>query len=266
VPHTEALASAKISNDAWLGAALGYPVFHLQCNTDPALGADEGDRIDEAISQHCCLLPRALFYAKVPCHANHLLQRLQTAQLRVVDVSLTLGQATDPAGRPRAPDLPPVTSCSHLRIRLAQRADVEALRRISGSCFEHSRFHRDPLIPNHLAHALKQQWALAALEGGRCDRMWIAESSGQVAGFLASRIDVAEAGVRGIIDLVGVDRAHQRRGVGAALVQQFIRFYQEDCQELVVGTQAANLASLRLYQRLGFVIKGSHYVLHRHVQ
>jgi ribosomal protein S18 acetylase RimI-like enzyme len=87
---------------------------------------------------------------------------------------------------------------------------------------------------------------------------------GAAVGFLTALVAV-EAGRRvATIDLVGVDSGRQRSGVGSALVAAFAAHYG-GCDLLRVGTQAANLPSLGFYERLGFTIQQTAYVLHRHV-
>jgi ribosomal protein S18 acetylase RimI-like enzyme len=81
-----------------------------------------------------------------------------------------------------------------------------------------------------------------------------------VAGFLA----VALSGEAAVIDLVGVAPHMQSRGLGSALVQAFVSRWRSKAQVLRVGTQIANVASLRLYQRCGFWLEDARYVLHCH--
>jgi GNAT superfamily N-acetyltransferase len=78
----------------------------------------------------------------------------------------------------------------------------------------------------------------------------------------AGRVLVASDGGEpiGHLQLVGaeiknmaVDEAHQRRGVGAALVAAAIELARDEgVATLVVATAAADIGNLRFYQRLGF--------------
>jgi len=68
-----------------------------------------------------------------------------------------------------------------------------------------------------------------------------------------------------VIDLVAVAPDAQGRGVGTALVTAFVREASPNSDVLRVGTQIANVPSLRLYTRLGFRIAGSAFVMHLHV-
>jgi ribosomal protein S18 acetylase RimI-like enzyme len=59
--------------------------------------------------------------------------------------------------------------------------------------------------------------------------------------------------IDGEIKNVAVDPAHQRRGVGRALVEAAIATARDDAQSvLVVATASADVGNLRFYQRLGF--------------
>jgi ribosomal protein S18 acetylase RimI-like enzyme len=62
-----------------------------------------------------------------------------------------------------------------------------------------------------------------------------------------------------------VDSTVQGRGFGASLVAFFIERYAGVCDYLQVGTQVANLPSMKLYQKFGFAIVRAQYVLHKHV-
>ena len=52
------------------------------------------------------------------------------------------------------------------------------------------------------------------------------------------------------------------KGVGSALTASFLGLYAG--KPRVVGTQIANVPSIRLYSRLGFQLAKSQYVLHLH--
>ncbi|MDD1662940.1 MAG: GNAT family N-acetyltransferase, partial [Methanomicrobiales archaeon] len=136
---------------------------------------------------------------------------------------------------------------------------------IAGSCFVHSRFHADPLIPKAFADTVKQKWIANSLSGKRGEGVFVAETGGRPVGFLA----VTAAGDAGdrvrVIDLIGVDRGFQGRGAGSSLVASFINDSAGACDRLRVGTQIANIPSLRLYEKFGFRIAGASYVLHAHV-
>ena len=111
------------------------------------------------------------------------------------------------------------------------------------------------------------QKALTDCLGGlRGDEVIVAVDEGLAAGFLAAKKDVESARTLATIDLVGVAPSHQRRGIGEALVLAFMAAWRGRSQALRVGTQAANTASIRLYERCGFRFSSATYVLHAHVR
>lgn len=174
---------------------------------------------------------------------------LEHAGFRVVDVNMTL-ERDGWAGLASTGVVAPATPDQH-----------GELLRIAGSCFRYSRFHLDPLIPRELADRVKREWVRSYVEGTRGVELLAAEHEGRPAGFLA--VLEARDGAR-VIDLVGVASDAQSRGVGEALVTAFAQRHGEG-RTLRVGTQAANIPSLRLYEKLGFRIASAHYVLHCHV-
>jgi len=131
---------------------------------------------------------------------------------------------------------------------------------IAERSFVHDRFHRDPAIPLAAANAVKRSWALNYFAGKRGDWMVVVCRDGRPVGFLQllrSQTDDL------VIDLIAVDRDYRRGGIARAM----IAFAVANCRgdgRLVVGTQVANVASVRLYENIGFRLDAAHYVLHHH--
>ena len=65
-----------------------------------------------------------------------------------------------------------------------------------------------------------------------------------------------------VIDLVAVATEAHGRGAGSALTAAFANRYRG--MPRLVGTQIANVPSIRLYSKLGFQLAKSSYVLHLH--
>jgi ribosomal protein S18 acetylase RimI-like enzyme len=66
-----------------------------------------------------------------------------------------------------------------------------------------------------------------------------------------------------VIDLIAVEKDHRGQG----LAKEMILFAASACgnpQALRAGTQSVNTASLSLYEKLGFRIVSTSYVLHHH--
>jgi ribosomal protein S18 acetylase RimI-like enzyme len=239
----------KVEADTWLAEIFRQEVFRVS----------PGPTGDDVAAVQAHLQRRegrdAVYYTKLPTARVDQVKALTKLGFSIVDVNLTFERdAAVPAEPPSVP------------IREARPADHPRLLEIAESCFVYSRFHLDPLVPNHVANAIKRAWVENYLLGRRGECVRVAEDAGQPVGFLA----VLPATCRGrsarVIDLVGVDRRTQGRGVGKSLVADFVGSCPQACELLRVGTQAANIPSIRLYEGSGFRLADSAYVLHAHVK
>lgn len=230
----------EIHEDRWLQTFIGRPAFRVTGTADAS----------EACMAKLRELARrpAFSYARTPTDDPRALDVFQAAGFRVVDTTITLETV----------GLPAATADS--TVRLARPEDAPGVEAVAREGFAYSRFHLDPHIEKRVADEIKAQWAGNYFKGARGDHMVVAEVEGRIAGFLQLL-----AGGDGVltIDLVAVSSAHRRRGLAAAM----IRYAAHACagtQRLRVGTQAANVGSLRLYQSLGFAISATAYVVHCH--
>ena len=187
----------------------------------------------------------ALVTRRVPTDDVDGLRAAEALGFSVVDVNVTLERAGF--------DSAPAPS-----VAVATPDQFDALLDVAGSCFRYSRFHLDPHIPRDAADRVKREWVRSYVEGRRGIELLAAGTDG----FLA--VLEAPDGAR-VIDLVGVAPSAQGRGLGEALVTAFGSRHGEGGRTLRVGTQIANVPSLRLYEKLGFRIVSAAYVLHRHV-
>jgi dTDP-4-amino-4,6-dideoxy-D-galactose acyltransferase len=243
----------KIELDAWLAEVFGYPVFSV---TLQAQGRDEMAAGVSAGMLHDMAQDRpAFFYAKVPTDCVGQAQALNAAGFAVIDTNVTLE---------RSPTRQPVDPAVVVRdIRPNEHTAVMA---IAAACFVYSRFHLDPLIPTALANAVKREWVENYCRGKRGERLWVTEANGRLAGFLAVLATEYKGAPVRVIDLIGVDPTFQGHGVGRGLVRFFIGDSAGRASTLRVGTQAANVPSLRLYEACGFRVAQTSYVLHAHVR
>lgn len=190
--------------------------------------------------------------AKIPAAKTAAVHTLESFGFRTVDAALTF--TTDAvAASPAGPS-----------VRFALAADRAAVEAIAGRSFRFSRFHLDPALPAALAHRVKARWAGNWFAGARGDGMVVAEDGARVAGFL--QLLWAKDG-RLVIDLIAVDEANRGRGLAAAMIGFAAVHGTGDARRpagMVVGTQAANVASVRLYESLGFRLREAQFVLHHH--
>jgi dTDP-4-amino-4,6-dideoxy-D-galactose acyltransferase len=187
------------------------------------------------------------FQARVPTDDVARVGALESVGFRTVDVSVTYR---------RDPGLPlPERSAA---IRDARPDDRTAVTAIAERDYTVSRFHLDPGIADDVARSIKREWAGNYFTGARGDRMVVAEHDGEVAGFQLV-LDTPEAVV---IDLIAVAATARGRGIGSALV--YALAVSSPDRPVQAGTQIANRPALRLYERCGFTVARTDYVLHRH--
>ena len=246
----------RVSEDRWLSEIFEYSVFKIE--SDPAVDTTQASQL---VSNHASEQPVAMYYAKIATDQIELVRQLGKAGLYVVDVNMTFGLVDNKGPAHVSSPRYPLWSISEIN------ADQhEAVLAIAGSCFRYSRFHLDPLVPRKIANRIKHDWILNYVRGQRGEKLFVASANGKLAGFLA--VIATESGEKSgrTIDLVGVDKTFQGQGAGQALGEFFIDYYRDRCDFLTVGTQGANVPSIRLYQKLGFSLIKSEYVMHMHVR
>lgn len=231
-----------LNADAWLTQQLGKPSFHLAGNID------RFSRQFPSVAEKLTASP--LFAdVKVPVTDMAAVAAVQGLGFVLIDTSLrfVLPRADAPRGN--------VTD-----IKFATPDMVDAVGTIAAHSFVHDRFHRDPAIANRVADALKSCWARNFFAEKRGDWMVVACDSGRPVGFLQLLLTLDGALV---IDLIAVAAAQRGRG----LAQAMITFASGNCDfagPIVVATQAGNVASVRLYEKIGFRFDAAQYVFHHH--
>lgn len=176
-----------------------------------------------------------LVSARLPLDDGPVTQDLYACGFSALEILITLER--DLADAPHMPG----------GVRLARVADHGDCNEIARSAFIFDRFHADTRVPNALADRLKETWVANALDG-RADAVLVVEDGGEVAGFVTCMV----SGDAAVIDLIGVAKAHQGRGLGKALVQGALAHYKGRKSVMRVGTQDTNEHSLALYEGQGF--------------
>ncbi|MFN8413209.1 MAG: GNAT family N-acetyltransferase [Anaerolineales bacterium] len=237
----------KFVPDAWLSEVFGYDVIRV--------GLEKGETFDSKdVFPKTSLPQRAFYYTKVPVTSVAQVGALTNAGFRVTDVNVTFE---------REPAMAPISNKTII-VRDVQPEDENAVLAIAESSFVYSRFHLDPFVSKELADKIKREWIANYIRKQRGERLLVAEVDGKPAGFLALLV-VGDADKTGVIDLIGVGKNMQGRGVGRSLVEFHIQDAYQKYAHLIVGTQIANVPSMRLYAKCGYSISNSSYVLHAHV-
>ena len=234
--------------DHWLSECFQYDVFRLQT---PALLDDMSCKEDRS---HISPLEKrpVLVYTKVPVDRVNLIHSLEDIGFRIIDTNTVLEKPI------QISEVDPRFSAS---LRFALPEDVEGVRSVARKGFMFSRFHLDPEIPNETADLVKAGWASNFFAGKRGDGMIVAVDGEKIIGFLLFiYLDDTL-----LIDLIAVESAYRGRGIAKAIIA-FCQNKLRNFKTIRVGTQLANVPSLRLYHDLGFHISKAFYVLHYHNQ
>ena len=133
-------------------------------------------------------------------------------------------------------------------VRQHREADVETLRRIARTSHTDTRFYADPRFPRERCDDLYETWIRRSCEGW-ADVVLVAERDGGPVGYMT----VHRRDGFGNLGLLGVDEAWRRHGVGETLARGALAWCADNgLARSMLFTQARNVGSQRLFQRLGF--------------
>ena len=148
---------------------------------------------------------------------------------------------------------------NNCQMRFAQQEDREQVAELARKNFTYSRFHLDDEIPSSTANNIKAEWVSNFFAGKRGDKLVVALINNVVVGFsllLESMEDL-------IIDLIAVDKNQHRKGIASDMIT-YVEHHLNEFSRIQVGTQLANVPSIRLYEKMGFRVFASNYVFHYH--
>lgn len=186
--------------------------------------------------------PKGFICAKVPLQDNGSVKKLLLEGFQLIEVLATFAQNEKSKVSVEA-----FNNCQY-----AVDEDKEQILDIADNAFTYTRFHKDPNISNTLASEIKRDWVANYFCGNRGSHMIIAKQDSTVMGFMLMLDQV--------IDLIAVSQHFLRKGVALNM----IAFANQEIGLLTAGTQLDNKPSIQLYQKAGFALKDSVYVLHKH--
>jgi dTDP-4-amino-4,6-dideoxy-D-galactose acyltransferase len=170
-------------------------------------------------------------------------------QFHLVDVRMTLERSLR--------ENPPTSSS--VGVRPAREQDVLALRTIARSAHRDTRFHFDQHFDRTKCDLLYEIWIEKSVSGF-ADMVFVAEIDGKPVAYITGHLRDDEVQ----IGLIGVDEAHQGKGLASILVQHLLAKATKDAaRRATVVTQGRNVRAQRLYQRNGFVTVSCQLWYHR---
>lgn len=204
-------------------------------------------------------------YTKIATNALAAVKLIEQWGFNLIDTNIVLDKsilaAANSSEQAQTYNLQPSTSHPpQSTVRFATPTDETQIVAVARENFVYSRFHLDSAIPRQVADTIKAEWVRNYFLGKRGQQMVVAEVEGRIAGFLQLLYGPDQTLV---IDLIAVDNAQRRK----AIASDMIAFAEANCGEfnqIRVGTQLANIPSLRLYEKIGFRVTEAHYVFHYH--
>lgn len=239
---------SNIKKDIWLSGVLEKESFSLVVSEDWLTAIEEESSGEN--NDFLDLLSKEVFvYAKVDPANIRAINMLGSYGFNLIDTNITLEKNIS-----KDKDFKFNTT-----VRMAKNTDASSVSELSRKSFLISRFHLDPYINTATAKEINYQWAHNFFSGKRGDQLIVAEINDTIVGF--NLLILKDDSV--VIDLITVDSNYERKGIATDLIN-YAESINSGKAKIVVGTQAANIAALRLYEKCGFKVCNTKYVLHYH--
>jgi len=149
-------------------------------------------------------------------------------------------------------------------VRKFSPEDTDKIRAVAEKAFKGYRghYHADERLPQHLCDEAYADWAFQSCTNPQfADAIIVAEHQHEIKGFLTLKIRPPLLG-EGI--LFGVSPETQGLGIGKSLMIFALRWFQEQgLNQMLISTQIVNLASQKIWARLGFEISHAYYTFHK---
>lgn len=204
-------------------------------------------------SQFAPTSKKSFLYAKIDCSNHSVLSHLEAFGFYVIETNVSLKQVRGRKFKIGS------NHNERYQIRLASIDDRKGVEEIASKSFTFDRFHEDPKISSTKADEIKKHWVGNFFSGKRGDVMVVACENNRPVAFLLLLFREKE----NIIDLIAVDSDHRNNGLGKQLID-FAKNIDPTQKSLLVGTQATNVPSIRIYEEMGFQKIHSQFVLHYH--
>jgi len=241
--------SKNIILDPWLGGVLEREVYKII--VDDALIKKVRDKQHDGDTFLQLLGGKPVFlYAKVPSQSIDHIKFLEENGFCLVDTNITFEKSSLPARTP----------AGNSEVRFALPEDEAQVVEVAKNSFVYSRFHLDPAFLNETAGKIKAEWVRNFFLGKRGQAMVVALADKTIVGFL--QLLQSDDGLL-TIDQIAVSSAHRKQGIASNMIYYAER-HCKNVQRLRVGTQIANIPSMRLYEGMGFKVSETSYVFHYH--
>lgn len=245
--------SIKTIEKEWESGLFGKNVFMLKFEPDM-----EVERYIDDVEKAQAMLNRqgpCLLMSRISCLDTPARRALEATGFHLMECYIELEHHLADVGAPSGKN----------RIRPFRHEEIDDLQRIALSAFQYSRFHMDWQIDREAADLSRSEWIKNACLG-RAEFVLVAEQEGAPVGFVSCvRKGHGEEAV-GQLDLIAVDSRYRKRRLGYDLVTAFLAMCKaKGISKSIVGTQAHNTPSIRLYERCGYCTTKTYFSYHKHL-
>lgn len=239
----------NISPDLWLTEILRQQVYRLAIS-DQLIG-DTKARQDLTLALTRITRIKPLFlYAKVATASINAARFLEEKGFYLVDTNIVFEKTNST----------PRKLTGNCELRFAVSADEKQVVKVAGKSFTYSRFHLDKAFSAETANIIKAEWARNFFNGSRGQAMVVALINKEIIGFL----QLLQGGEGMLtIDLIAVAGGFRRQGIASDMIA-YAQAHCQNVRQLKVGTQIANIASIRLYEGMDFKVAETQYIFHYH--
>ena len=160
--------------------------------------------------------------------------------------------------------LPLPTDTGTVPIRPVRAGDELGVERVATSSFRlyGGHYHADSRLDRAQCDAAYVSWAVRSCTvPGVADAVLVAELAGEVVGFGTLQLNSADEG-EGL--LFGVSAAAQGHGIYRSIMIDSLAWFKEHgASRMIISTQITNMASQKVWSRLGFEPRFSYYTFHK---
>lgn len=243
------LSNKNLQYDPWLSKECNKDVYRLNIDSDYLKKIDEKDS-DEIRELKEVKEKKVFIYTKLPASALNYVEFVEKEGFHLIDTNVVLEKNYSAN----------YIYNNNCELRFATSHDEAGAVNLAQDSFTYSRFHLDNNFSKKLADHIKAEWVRNYFKGVRGEWMVLACIDTRIVGFLQLTSNKNDTLV---IDLIAVDPNYRRLGIA----NDMIAFAETKLTQFIynrVGTQIANVPSLKLYHRMGFSIVSSSYVFHYH--
>jgi ribosomal protein S18 acetylase RimI-like enzyme len=180
--------------------------------------------------------------SRVELNKIRIIQSMEKAGALLTGVLITFHTNVE-SGRKYAP-------LSPIEVIEASNEDEKKLTEIARCAFKNDQYHSDPNFSKSKCDEFYARWVSNSFKNGR---ILLARGKNEILGFIICRIHrISDNYNFGVIDLIAVREDYQGKGIGFLLVTKALDWFSKFTKSVYVGTHAANISAVRLYEKANF--------------